>query len=79
MSLPKGRSAIPESKAAIAFYNGTVSAQQWGAGLTQAVGNGSATLAADGKTGFVNLTMTQAAPSGSAVMGPIHVSGSFSC
>ena len=79
VSLPKGRSILPGSKVAIAFYNGTVSAQEWGAGLTKAAGNGLATLSADGKTGTVNLTMTQAAPAGSAAMAPIHVSGSFSC
>jgi hypothetical protein len=79
VSLPEGTSTLPGAKAAVAFYNGTVSAEEWGAGLTQAAGSGTATLSADGKKGTVDLMMTQAAPSGSPAKAPIHLSGTFSC
>lgn len=81
-SLPIGTTQFPQtpSTGLVAFFNGNDSTQEWAAGTNVAkTAAGTATVAADGKSGTVDVDMLPDPPTPNPALKPIHVKGTWTC
>jgi hypothetical protein len=80
--LGPGTTSFPNTAgtSVVAFFNNNDSTKEWSIGSRQtATAAGTVTLAADGKSGTVDVDMLPNPPRPNPALQPIHVKGTFTC
>ena len=81
-SLAPGNTHFPNTSgtSGVAFFNNNDSSMEWAIGTSRsASAAGTVTVAADGKSGIVDVDMMPNPPSPNPALHPIHVKGTFTC